>query len=52
MAVLLGKLFAEISLSDYLEVEYGCENSTELRACSIFKESSSVIWLIVFCNSF
>ena len=33
--LLFGKLFAEISLSDFLEVEYGCEDFSELRACSI-----------------
>ena len=38
-----GKLFAEISLSDFLEVEYGCEDFSKLRAYSILAESSSVI---------
>ena len=40
---LLGKLFTEISLSDLLEVDNGCGNFSELRACSIFAESSNVI---------
>ena len=40
---LFGELFAETSLSDFLEVDNGCENFSELRACSIFAESSSII---------
>ena len=35
-------------LCQNLEVEYGCEDFSELRACSIFAESSSVIWFILF----
>ena len=37
-----------ISLSHFLEVEYGCEDFSELRACSIFAESPSVFWFILF----
>ena len=48
---LFGKLFTETSLSDFLEVDNGCQNFSELRACSIFAESSSVIWLVLFGNS-
>ena len=37
------------SLSDFLEVDdNGCENFSELRACSIFAKSSSVICLVLF----
>ena len=37
---LFSKLFTETSLSDFLELDNGCENFSELRACSIFAESS------------
>ena len=40
-------LFDKISSSDFLEVEYECENFSESRACSIFPEFLSVIWLIL-----